>query len=138
ERRHERVLDRPLPPLPGDCLGEDLEDDPEVRPDDGADQEHGRQAVDVHRRTARAEALRDEDDRERVRDRPDEERELPPDVAFDEVPVALDDAAEPDQLVPERERDLPRHQSNTSRSSSSAPSASPVAAKNAASSVEAS
>ena len=38
EGRHERVLDRPLPPLPRNGLGEDLEDDPEVRPDNRADQ----------------------------------------------------------------------------------------------------
>ena len=47
ERRHERVLDRALPALPRDRLGEDLEDDPEVRPDDGADQERRRRRVDV-------------------------------------------------------------------------------------------
>ena len=45
ERRHERVLDRPLPALPGDGLGEDLEDHPEVGPDDGADQQSRRRAV---------------------------------------------------------------------------------------------
>ena len=52
----------------------------------------------------RRDALGDEDDRERVRDRPDEERDVPPDVALDEVDVALDDAAEPDQLVAQGER----------------------------------
>ena len=41
-------------------------------------------------------ALRDEDDRERVRERPEEERELPPAVALDQVPVALDHAREGD------------------------------------------
>ena len=47
ERRHERVLDRPLPALPGHRLGEELEDDPEVRPDDRADQQRRRGPVDV-------------------------------------------------------------------------------------------
>ena len=47
ERRHERVLDRPLPALPGDRLGDELEDDPEVRPDDRADQQLRRRPLDV-------------------------------------------------------------------------------------------
>ena len=93
ERRHERVLDRPLPALPGDRLHEELEDDPEVGPDDGADQQRRHRRVDVERAAGRLDALRDEDDRERVRDRPDEERDVPPDVALGEVDVALDDAA---------------------------------------------
>ena len=45
ERRHERVLDRSLPALPGDRLDQQLEDDPEVRPHHGADQEDRGQAV---------------------------------------------------------------------------------------------
>ena len=49
ERRHERVLDRALPALPRDGLGEDLEDDPEVGPDHGADQQDRRLALDVER-----------------------------------------------------------------------------------------
>ena len=56
-------------------------------------------AVDVDVAAGRLDALADEDDRERVRDRPDEERDVPPDVAADEVHVALEDAAEADQLV---------------------------------------
>jgi len=40
----------------------------------------------------------DEHDRERVRDGPDEERELPQAVALDQVGVALDDAREGDRL----------------------------------------
>ena len=99
ERRHERVLDRPLPALPGDGLGEDLEDDPEVGPDDGADEQGRRHLVDVDLPAGRLDALRDEDDRQRVRDRPEEERDVPPDVALDEVDVALEDAGEADQLV---------------------------------------
>ena len=42
--------------------------------------------------------LRDEDDRERVRDGPEEPRDVPPDVALGEVEVALDDAAGSDEL----------------------------------------
>ena len=99
ERRHERVLDRPLPALPGDRLGEDLEDDPEVGPDDGADQQDRGHPVDVDLAARRLDPLGDEDDRERVRDRPEEERDVPPDVALDEVHVALDDPGEADQLV---------------------------------------
>ena len=47
-------------------------------------------------------ALGDEDDRQRVGDRPDEEGDVPPDVALDQVDVALDDADEADHLVTER------------------------------------
>src|SRR5581483_329527 len=116
--------------------GQDLEDDPEVGPDDGADQELRRQPVDVDLPAGRLDALADEDDRQRVRDRPDEEGELPPGVALDQVPVALDDPREADQLVPDAcgERG---HQANTSRSASSSSSSNvrPVAAKNASSSV---
>src|SRR2546423_8250055 len=83
-------------------------------------------------------ALRDEHDRERVRDGPEEERQLPPGVALDEVPVPLDDAAEPDQLAPQRRARCALHHANTSRSSSSSVSnAAPVAARNASSSEEA-
>src|SRR5947207_2330112 len=131
ERGHERVLDRALPALPRDRLREDLEDDPELGPDHGADQEDRRQPV--LRVRCEPDRLRDEDHRERVRDRPDEERELPPDVALDEVPVALDDAPEPDQLVANT-CGYGGHACITSswRSSSNAR---PVAAKNACSSV---
>src|SRR5262249_59642454 len=115
-----------------------LEDDPEVRPDHGPDQEHRRQPVDVDPGTGCLDALGDEHDRERVRDRPEEERQLPPRVAPDEVPVALDDAAEPDQLAPQRPPGCALHHANTSRSSSSSASnAAPVAAKNASSSDDA-
>src|SRR5207247_5811304 len=58
------------------------------------------QAVDVDRAALCDDALRDEDDRERVRGRPEEERDLPPGVALDEVPVALDHPVEADELVP--------------------------------------
>ena len=97
--------------------------------------------LDVDRAAGRLDPLRDEDDRERVRDRPDEERQIPPDVAAGEVDVALDDAAEPDQVVLEIHCHG-SHQANTSLSSSSSspPSSSnvrPVAAKNASSSVAA-
>ena len=60
-----------------------------------------RHAVDVDLPAGRLDALGDEDDRQRVRDRPDEERDVPPDVALDEVDVPLDDSGEADQLVPE-------------------------------------
>ena len=137
ERRHERVLDRPLPALPGDGLGEDLEDDPEVGPDHGADEQDRRHLVDVDLPAGGLDALGDEDDRERVRDRPDEERDVPPDVALDEVDVALDDAGEADELVAERLRPLPAHHSSSSSSLVSSSNARPVAAKNASSSVSA-
>src|SRR5207344_403000 len=42
-----------------------------------------------------------EHDRERVRSRPEEERDLPPRVALDEIPVALDHPVEADELVPQ-------------------------------------
>src|SRR5205807_7330585 len=81
---------------------------------------------------------RDEDDRERVRDRPHEERDVPQQVALREIDVPLDDSAEADELVAKRECEL-THQPNTSRCSSSSCSSSskarPVAAKNASSSV---
>ena len=101
ERGHERVLDRPFPALPGDGLGEDLEDHAEVGPDDSADEQCRRQALDVDAAARGLHALADEDDRERVGDRPDEERDVPPDVALDQVDVALEDAGEPDELVTE-------------------------------------
>ena len=136
ERRHERVLDRPLPALPGDGLGQDLEDDPEVGPDDGAD----RAAIVVTSLTSicaagRLDALRDEDDRQRVRDRPEEERDVPPDVALDEVDVALDDAAEADQLVAESCRCARHRAPPRPLRVSLVLERLPVAAKNASSSV---
>ena len=96
-------------------------------------------SFDVELDAARLDALRDEHDRERVRDGPDEPRDVPPDVALGEVDVALDDAAGSDELGSHRSPQ--RSHANTSRSSSSSPSASnsrPVAAKNASSSVSAS
>src|SRR5262249_36829308 len=119
-----------------DGLREDLEDDPEVRPDHAADEQLRRELVLQRRR--RVDSLRDEHNRERVRARPEEEGDLPPDVALDEVPVALDDAAEADELVPDRCCSLRHHYANTSLSLSSSVSSSnvrPVAAKNASSSV---
>src|SRR5947208_14565349 len=83
-------------------------------------------------------AIRDEHNRERVHTPPEEERDLPPDVALDEVPVALDDTAEPDELVTNCCCSLGDHYAITSRSLSSSVSSSklrPVAAKNASSSV---
>ena len=90
-------------------------------------------------------AARDEHDRQRVRDRPEQEREIPEEVALGQVEVALDDAVEADQLVakhaPAREGRCRRvaHHANTSLSSSSSVCSSsyvrPVAAKNASSSV---
>ena len=77
QRRHERVLDRPLPALPGDGLGQDLEDDPEVGPDHRADQQRGRLALDVEMAAGGLDALGDEHDRQRVGDRPDEEARAP-------------------------------------------------------------
>src|SRR5207302_5310447 len=79
----------------------------------------------------------DEHDRERVRDRPDHEREVPEEVALGEVDVALDDAAEADQLAAQR-RSYCGHPNTSLISSSSVCSSSnvrPVAAKNASSSV---
>ena len=131
DRGHERVLDRPLPALPGDGLREDLEDDPEVGPDHGADQQDRGDLLDVDVAAGRRDALRDEDDRERVRDRPDKERDVPPDVALDEVDVPLDHAAEPDQLVAQRKA----HGSHDGSPPFS--NAWPLAAKNASSSVSA-
>ena len=46
-----------------------------------------------------ADAARDEHDRERVRDRPEQEREVPEEVALRQVQVALDDPVEADELV---------------------------------------
>ena len=135
ERRHERVLDCPLPALPGDRLSEDLEDDPEVGPDDGAHEQDRRHLVDVDLPAAGLDALGDEHDRERVRDRPDEERDVPPDVALDEVDVPLDDSGEADQLVAEGCGCARHYFSSSSRFSSS--NDLPVAAKNASSSFSA-
>jgi hypothetical protein len=135
ERRHERVLDRPFPALPRNGLGEDLEDDPEVGPDHGADEQDRGHLVDVDLPAAGLDALGDEDDRQGVRDGPDEEGDVPPDVALDEVDVALDDAGEADQLVPDGCGCAFGHQSSSSGFSSS--NERPVAAKNASSSVAA-
>ena len=57
ERRHERVLDRPLPALPGHGLREELEDDSEVGPDHFADQQGRRHAIDVDLAAARLDPL---------------------------------------------------------------------------------
>src|SRR5262249_12181751 len=121
-----------------DGLGDDLEDDPEVCPDDAADQELRRERVLLGLRDV--DAARDEDDRQRVGDRPEQERDVPEQVALRQVEVALDDAGEPDQLVPDRLRARQRcaHYANTSRSLSSSVSSSnvrPVAAKKASSRV---
>src|SRR5205814_56064 len=80
---------------------------PEVGPDHGADEQDRRHAVDVDVAALGLDALGDEDDRERVRDRPEEERDVPPDVALDQVDVALDHAAEPDELMAQREAHRP-------------------------------
>ena len=97
DRRHERVLDRALPALPRDRLGHELEDDPEERPDHRADEEAGREPFSARRGTMHGAG--DEHDRERVRDRPEHEREVPEEVAPREVDVPLDDPAEADELV---------------------------------------
>jgi hypothetical protein len=81
QRCHERVLDGPFPSLPRDGLDQQLEDDPEVGPHDRSDQQDRGQLVDVDLAAGRLDALGDEDDRERVRGRPEEERDLPPRVA---------------------------------------------------------
>ena len=102
QRGHERVLDGPLPALPRDGLGEDLEDDPQVGPDHRADEQARRLALDVELAAGRLDALGDEDDRQRVGDGPREERELPEAVALDQVGVALDHAQERDGLAAPR------------------------------------
>src|SRR5438067_13872635 len=97
QRRHERVLDRPLPALPRDRLGHELEDDPEEGPDRRADEQSRRQPVLAG--GGQVLRTRDEDDRERVRDRPDHEREIPEEVALREIDVPLDDPEQADELV---------------------------------------
>src|SRR6202008_3563048 len=97
------------------------------------DQQDRGHLLDVDRAADRRDALGDEDDRQRVRDRPEEERDVPPDVALDQVDVALDHAAQPDQLVAEREAHRPHLWSPPSPFSK----AWPLAAKNASSSVSA-
>src|SRR5207248_9109784 len=81
----------------------------------------------------------DEDDRQRVRQRPDEQRQLPPRVALDEVGVPLEDAREPDQFVAERHGSASHANTPLTASASSCSSSNsrPVAAKNASSSVSA-
>src|SRR5439155_20230406 len=74
-----------------------------------------REAVDVHPPALRDHAFRDEDDRERVRRGPEEERDLPPRVALDQVPVALDHPVQADELVTKRCSRLSH--ANTPRSS---------------------
>src|SRR6185312_6787226 len=106
-------------------------DDPEVGPDDRPDEQDRGHLVDVDLAAAGLDALGDEDDRERVRDRPDEEGDVPPDVALDEVDVPLDDAGEADQLVAEGCCCARHYFSSSSGFSSS--NALPVAAKNASS-----
>src|SRR5207244_13143154 len=111
------------------------EDDAEERPDDGADEQHRCEPVLLC--GGQVDRAGDEHDRERVRDRPDHEREVPEEVALGEVDVALDDAAEADQLAAQR-RGYCGHPNTSLISSSSVCSSSnvrPVAAKNASSSV---
>src|SRR5207253_7854909 len=111
------------------------EDDAEVRPDHGADQQCRRRAVDVELPAGGVDALCDEHDRQRVRERPDKERELPPGVALDEVGVALEDAREADELMPEGRSCASHANTPLSASSFSCSNSRPVAAKNASSSV---
>src|SRR6202007_2396581 len=132
--RHERVLDGAFPALPRDRLRHELEDDPEERPDDRSDEQDRGELVLLGRRQVLD--ARDEHDRERVRDRPDHERDVPEDVSLREIDVALDEPHEADELVAHR-RAYGRH-ANTSLNLSSWSSSSnvrPVAAKNASSSV---
>src|SRR5260370_534988 len=123
------------PALPRDRVRDELEDDPEEGPDDRADEQARRESVLPRRREMHR--ARDEHDRERVRNRPDHEREVPQEVALREIDVALDDAAEADQLAPQR-RGYCGHPNTSLISPSTSPSCSktrPVAAKNASSSV---
>src|SRR5258707_2651416 len=53
DRRHERVLDRPFPPLPRDRLRHELEDDSEECPDDRADEQLRRELVLRDRKSTR-------------------------------------------------------------------------------------
>src|SRR5437773_1281758 len=125
QRCHEGVLDRYFPALPRDRLRHELEDEPEEGPDDSTDEEGGRRTVDVDLAAGGLDPLRDEDDRQGVGERPDEERELPPAVALDQVPVALDDATERDGLVAKRrDRSRDRAHANTPLSASSSSSSS--------------
>src|SRR5204862_5049339 len=84
-------------------------------------------------------AFGDEDDRERVRERPDEEGQLPPRVALDEVRVPLEHSRQPDQLVAEGYGGASHAKTPLSASSSSCSCSNsrPVAAKKASSSVSA-
>ncbi len=99
--------------------------------------------VHVQRAAACLHALGDKDDRERIGDRVQEPRQLPPREAADQVHVALDDAGEADHLAAERPLLGPDHALTSSISSvavSSSGSSSndrPVAFRNACSSVSA-
>src|SRR5262249_9531765 len=134
QRCHERVLDRPLPALPGDGLGHELEDDPEEGPDRRPDEQRYRQRVLLRRRQmARLGGVAgDEHDRERVCDRPEHEGDVPQDVP-------LDDPEQANELVAHLDCVLAHPNTSLYSSSSSSPFSSsnsrPVAAKKACSSV---
>src|SRR3954454_9119267 len=136
QRSHERVLDRPLPPLPRDRLDQELEHDAEVGPHHRADQQDRRQTVDVDLAAFGDDALGDEDDRQRVGRGPEEERDLPPCVAPDQVPVSLDHSVQADELVTHCCCSFSHANTPLSASSSfSSSNVRPVAAKNASSRV---
>src|SRR5947209_20168591 len=122
EWRHERVLDCSLPALPRDSLGEGLEDDPEVGPDHRADQQRRGRAFDVEMAAGCLPSLGDEHDRQGVGHRPEEECELPPAVALDQVRVSLDHAHQADELAPEWMLFADDHELTSSSSSSSSSS----------------
>ena len=92
DRRHHRVLERALPALDGDRLGDPAEDDRQVVPEDRPDHQRQEQA-----RVALVGT--DERDRERARDGVDEEGDLPAPVAAGQEEVALDEGVRRLQLM---------------------------------------
>jgi hypothetical protein len=81
---HHGVLERALPALPADLLGDDREDDRQVVPEGGADHQRQDQPLAVL-------VTPDERDGQRTGDGVDHEGHFPAPVALGQVEVALDE-----------------------------------------------
>src|SRR5579885_1191469 len=90
DRRHERILDRAFPALPGDHLADRIEDDRQITPDQRADQQvqHQERRIDLlaayllHRRA-------DERDGKAVDDAVNQPDDFPSPVSLGQIDVSL-------------------------------------------------
>src|SRR4029077_20066586 len=102
DRRHERVLDGPLPPLPGDRVRRLHEDEREVAPQQRADQKVELRSAQVEPDAARAERAQsrgEEADGEDTDHAVEKPHDLPPPVTADRVHRSLGEAEHRIQLA---------------------------------------